>query len=85
MKTVRLDPDLEAKVEQAASREGLTVSAFIRRALEKECAHTDSRLASHRLAPYIGAVCSEHPTDASRIKEIYRQGVLKKAAKWKER
>jgi hypothetical protein len=84
MKTVRLDPVLEAQVEQAAEMQGLSVSAFIRRALEKESSEVLSRRAGHRLAAFIGSVCSEEPTDSSRIKEAYRASIVKKATEWKE-
>jgi Ribbon-helix-helix protein, copG family. len=58
MKTVRLDPLLEAQVEQAANEEGITVSAFIRRALEKECRTTGENSLRQMLAGIIGSAAS---------------------------
>lgn len=85
MITLRLDPSLEKLVRETAVREGMSVSAYIRSTLERECALASARKASHRLAPYIGAVCSEEPTDSSRVKEAYRSSIRQKASGWKER
>lgn len=85
MRTVRLDPELETDVQQAAELEGVTVSEFIRRALAKESKSVLARRGTHRLSLFIGSVCSEEPTDATKAKEMYRESVRRKASQWKER
>jgi predicted DNA-binding protein len=56
MKSVRLDPALEAKLKAAAQMEGVSESALIRQAIEQRCDAILSNRADIRLADVIGKV-----------------------------
>ena len=58
MKSVRLDADLEVKLERAARAVGTTQSEFIRDALSRRCEEVLGGSLAERLAPVIGIVNS---------------------------
>jgi predicted transcriptional regulator len=58
MKSVRLDPGLESKLERAARALDQSQSEFIREAVEKRCAEVLGGSLAERLAPFIGIVQS---------------------------
>ena len=58
MKSVRLDPDLEGKLERAVRASGTSQSAFIRDALRRRCDEVLGVSLAERLAGVIGIVRS---------------------------
>jgi Ribbon-helix-helix protein, copG family len=58
MKSVRLDSDLEAKLERAARALATSESEFIRDALARRCEEVLGGSLAERLAPVIGIVKS---------------------------
>ncbi len=58
MKSVRLDPGLEAKLERAARAVAVSESEFIRDALARRCAEVLGGSLAERLAPVLGIVNS---------------------------
>ncbi len=56
MRSVRLEPDLDDRVQRAAAAEGTTVSEFLRRAAAERAELTLSQRNSDRLGDVIGAV-----------------------------
>jgi predicted transcriptional regulator len=58
MKSVRLDPSLERKLESAARAASMTQSEFIRDALARRCDEVLSGSLAERLAPVVGIVHS---------------------------
>mgnify|MGYP001560215742 CR=1 FL=1 len=58
MKSVRLDPALEARLEEAARVTGESVSRIIREAIEARCDQLVEARLDHRLADVIGVVSS---------------------------
>lgn len=58
MKSVRLDADLEAKLERAARALATSESEFIRDALARRCEEVLGGSLAERLAPVIGIVKS---------------------------
>jgi hypothetical protein len=58
MKSVRLDADLEAKLERAARALATSQSDFIRDALTRRCEEVLGGSLAERLAPVIGIVKS---------------------------
>lgn len=58
MKSVRLDADLEAKLERAARALATSQSEFIRDALARRCDEVLGGSLAERLAPVIGIVAS---------------------------
>lgn len=58
MTSVRLDADLEAKLERAARALGTTQSEFLRDALARRCEEVLGGSLASRLAPVIGMVNS---------------------------
>ncbi|MCI0683533.1 MAG: ribbon-helix-helix domain-containing protein [Gemmataceae bacterium] len=59
MKSVRLDPDLEAKLERAARAAAMSQSEFIRDAVTRRCAEVLTGSLAERLAPVVGIVRSK--------------------------
>ncbi len=59
MKSVRLDVELEERVRRAARALGISVPAFIRQALGKECDAILGDALDERLGDVIGVVCSD--------------------------
>jgi len=55
MKSVRLDPALEGKLQEAARLQGVSESALIRQAIEQCCDTILSNRADLRLADVIGS------------------------------
>jgi hypothetical protein len=58
MKSVRLDPRLEANLERAARAAGMSQSEFIRDALARRCEELLGGSLAERLAPVAGVVHS---------------------------
>ena len=58
MKNIRLNPDLEAKLERAARALATSESEFIRDALARRCEEVLGGSLAERLAPVIGIVKS---------------------------
>jgi len=58
VKSVRLDPGLEAKLERAARAVAVSESEFIRDALARRCAEVLGGSLAERLAPVLGIVNS---------------------------
>jgi hypothetical protein len=58
MKSVRLDNDLEAKLERAARALAMSQSEFLRDALARRCDEVLGGSLKQRLAPVIGIVSS---------------------------
>lgn len=56
MKSVRLEPGLEAKLERAARAVAMSQSDFIRDALRRRCEEVLGGSLAERLAPVIGIV-----------------------------
>jgi hypothetical protein len=56
VKSVRLDPALEAKLERAARAAAVSQSEFIRDALARRCDEVLGASLAERLAPVIGIV-----------------------------
>jgi predicted DNA-binding protein len=54
--SVRLDPELEARLEKLAASEGVTVSEVLRRAAARYCDELASASLSLRLADVLGIV-----------------------------
>lgn len=58
MLSLRLDPELDARVRHAAAQEGASVSEFLRRAAAERAARVLAEPPSKRLNGVIGAVRS---------------------------
>jgi Protein of unknown function (DUF1778) len=58
MRSLRLDPELDALVRRAAAEEDLSVSEFLRRAAEERAHRTLDRRPSDALEDVVGAVHS---------------------------
>jgi hypothetical protein len=56
MKSLRLDPVLESKLEKAARAVAMSQSAFIRDALARRCDEVLGDSLAERLAPVIGII-----------------------------
>lgn len=56
MRSIRLEPDLDDRVQRAAAAEGTTVSEFLRRAAAERAELMLARRNSDRLGDVIGAV-----------------------------
>lgn len=56
MKSVRLDPETEEKLEMAAQLRGITESEFIRQAIRREARETLGDTLADRLADVLGIV-----------------------------
>ncbi len=55
LKSFRLDPDLERRIEQAAAREGIPASALIRDAVRRRCDEVLGGTLLHELGDIVGA------------------------------
>jgi predicted DNA-binding protein len=60
-KSFRLDPDLGARLDQAARAEGVATSSFIREAIRERCNRVLDRSLADELADVIGTVDSTVP------------------------
>lgn len=78
MKSVRLDAEMEERLNEAARITGKPVSALIREAIEQRCEDILSRRLDHRLADVIGSVASEGTTDASQTGAVFGNIVRRK-------
>jgi predicted transcriptional regulator len=58
VKSVRLDPGLQARLERAAQAVAQSQSEFIRQAVERRCEEVLGGSLAERLAPVIGIVHS---------------------------
>jgi hypothetical protein len=61
MRSLRLEPELDERVRQAASVEGASVSEFLRRAAAERADRTLASRNSERLADVIGTVHGDRP------------------------
>jgi hypothetical protein len=59
VRSVRFDPELDGRLEQAAQIEGVPVSALIREAVARRCDEVLGRTLHADLAAVIGAIESE--------------------------
>ncbi len=81
MRSLRLESELERRIELAAAREGVSVSEFIRRAA---ASRADVALAGpsnlELLADVIGVADSGpgHEDDSRRVSEIFTEYVVRK-------
>jgi hypothetical protein len=71
MKSVRLDPALEAQLEASAQSTGESISEFIRKAVEERCQRVKQPTLLDRLGDIVGSVSngtmdSENTGDAFR-------------------
>ncbi len=58
MKSVRLDPELEARLKRAADVSARRESEIIREAIRRYCAELLGRRLDHRLGDLVGSVAS---------------------------
>lgn len=56
MRSLRLDPELDARVRRAATLEGASISEFLRRAAAERADRTLSERGAERLADVVGVV-----------------------------
>jgi len=59
MKSVRLDPDLEARLQEAAKVAGVPESTLMREAIAERCDAVLKQRLDHRLADVIGIIESD--------------------------
>ena len=74
MRSVRLDPGLQTKLERAARAVAQSQSEFIRDALARRCAEVLGDSLAERLAPVVGIVRSAGGR-AHRTGQAYREVV----------
>jgi len=72
MKSLRLDPSLEEKLERAARAVAQSQSEFIRDAVARRCEEVLGGSLAERLAPVIGIVKSSGGR-AARTGDVFRQ------------
>jgi hypothetical protein len=77
VKSVRLDPILEAKLERAARATAMSQSEFIREALARRCAEVLGGSLAERLAPVVGIVKSSGGR-ADRSGAAFREGLARR-------
>ncbi len=77
MKSIRLDPGLQAKLERAARTLAQSQSEFIREALARRCAEVLGDSLAERLAPVVGIVRSSGGR-AQRTGQAYREVVARR-------
>lgn len=80
MISVRLNPELEAKLQRAARAANVSRSEFIRDALARRCDDVLSESLSERLAPVIGVVESSGGR-AERTGDAFREILAGKRAR----
>jgi hypothetical protein len=80
MKSVRLDPDLEAKLARAARAVAKSESEFIREAVARRCDEVLGSSLKERLAQYIGVVNSGGGR-ANRTGEAFKKLLLRRRKK----
>jgi len=76
MRSLRLDPDLDQRVQRAAEREGVSVSEFLRRAAAERADRTLERRPSEILSYFVGAGSGPGDTLANKdaiLDEIYAE------------
>ncbi|NLT07710.1 MAG: CopG family transcriptional regulator [Solirubrobacterales bacterium] len=78
MRSLRLDPDLDKRVQRAAEREGVSVSEFLRRAAEERADRTLERKPSEILSFFVGAQTGDTTVVAARGKELWGRYVEEK-------
>ena len=79
-KTVRLDPDLEARLERASRAVDETHSEFIRQAVSRRCEEVLGPSLAERLRPVIG-VFESSGGRAARSGAAYRELLKRKRAR----
>jgi predicted transcriptional regulator len=77
MKSVRLDDNLETKLERAARASGMSQSEFIRDALARRCREVLGDSLEQELAPVIGILNSSGGV-AARTGEAFKELLAKK-------
>ena len=77
MKSVRLNEDLEAKLERSARAVGMSQSEFLRDAVARRCEEVLGNSLQQRLAPFIGVVESSGGR-ASRTGVAFRSALTKR-------
>jgi predicted transcriptional regulator len=77
MKSVRLDHDLEAKLEKAARTLAVSQSEFLRDALARRCDEVLGESLKERLAPVVGVVKSSGGR-AARAGAVFRAALKKR-------
>jgi hypothetical protein len=80
VKSVRLDPQLEARLERAARAVAVSESEFIRDALARRCAEVLGGSLAERLAPVLGIVNSAGGR-AGRTGAAFRQLLARRRAR----
>lgn len=83
MKSVRFDPQLEARLKEAARVTGESQSAIIRQGVEDRCNALLNKSLRERISDVIGCVQSESPTDASKTSEEFHRTLEKKSERWR--
>jgi hypothetical protein len=78
MKSVRLDPELEARLERAARASATSQSEFIRDAVARRCDEVLGGTLAERLAGAIGIVCSSGGR-ADRSGKAFREAIAHEA------
>jgi predicted transcriptional regulator len=76
-KSFRLDPELECRLQEAAAREGVSVSVFIRMALKERCDVVLGRTLLDDLGDSIGAFESGR-MDSTRTGEAFTDYLVEK-------
>ena len=77
MKSVRLDPSLQTKLERAARAVAQSQSEFIRDAVARRCAEVLGDSLAERLAPIVGIVRSSGGR-AGRTGQAFRKTVARR-------
>ena len=80
MKSVRLDPVLEAKLDRAARAMNVSQSQFIRDALIRRCEETLAPSLADRCAPFIGLIKSSGGR-ASNTGAAFRRAIARRRAR----
>jgi len=73
MRSLRLDPELDDRVQRAAAREGESVSEFIRKAAAERADRTLHVKNSERLADIIGSVRGDGSGYSRRTGEAFTE------------
>src|SRR5437899_2515589 len=74
MASVRLDQDLEQRLEWVAQRQGRTVPSILREALDQYCdAELEGQTLDITLADVAGCLDSGGRSDATKIKDVFEE------------
>lgn len=80
MRSLRLDPDLDQKIQRAAAIKGESVSEFIRHAAAERAEETLAERPSDRFADVAGLIHG-HEEQAQRTGEAFVEALLERRAK----